>query len=420
MQQVVRLLGDLGERYGAEHALYNLRTPADAIKLLCINYPAFQSELITAHEKGIGYRVLQAGVDLDFDELLLPIGQNDLIVTPVLVGEDGAGKILAGVGLIAAAIVFAPAGGGFLGLGLGVGGGVSATTAGGFLVGLSTTGVLSATLSSAIGVLGATMVLGGVTQMLSPMPEIGVGGVSARGEFRATRPESVNRGADGQQSYAYLGAQNTVGVGATIPVAYGKVLIGSHVISADVDVADESDPLKKVTRTPGPDTVTVNGNKLELGTRRDNMARWNSVHFQNNRSNSGDIISTIAQGDRRTFANNIRLEFTEGPTKDPETYFICIEVFNLFRFASGPGTTKTDAFISYQIESKNEELDDITARESFTIQGLVLGNYRYYHKFDPNKIEFKDFYQISVEILDASIDSGSTIRFFHGFNPSFS
>ena len=47
MQQVVRLLGDLGERYGAEHVYQNLRTPADAIKLLCINYPAFKAELVT-------------------------------------------------------------------------------------------------------------------------------------------------------------------------------------------------------------------------------------------------------------------------------------------------------------------------------------------------------------------------------------
>ncbi len=98
MQQVVRLLGDLGERYGAEHVYQNLRTPADAIKLLCINYPAFKTELVAAHESGIGYRVLQAGVDLKLDDLHLPIGQNDLVVTPVLVGQDGAGQILAGIG----------------------------------------------------------------------------------------------------------------------------------------------------------------------------------------------------------------------------------------------------------------------------------------------------------------------------------
>jgi len=419
MQQVVRLLGDLGERYGAEHAFYNLRTPADAIKLLCINYPAFQSELITAHEKGIGYRVLQAGVDLDLDELLLPIGQNDLIVTPVLVGEDGAGKVLAGIGLIAAAIVFAPAGAGFLGLGLGVGGGVTATTAGGFLVGLSTTSVLSATLSTAIGVLGASMVLGGVTQMLSPQPDLGgFGGVGTRDDLRATRPESVNRGADGQQSYAYLGAQNTVGVGATIPVAYGKVLIGSHVISADVDVADESDPLKKFTRSPGADTVTVQGNKLEFGARRDNMARWNSVHFRRNRSNTGaDRFIDPKKDNELTAANDFHLEFGDGPLFDPNQYFVFLEVNKLFELV---GETKTDGFISYQIESRRRDTDKIHARTGGTIQGLITEPYRWYHKFDPNKEANIDHYNLDIKILDASVASSVNFIIRHGFVPSIS
>lgn len=415
MQQVVRLLGDLGDRYGAEHVYQNLRTPADAIKLLCINYPAFKTELIAAHESGIGYRVLQAGVDLKLDDLHLPIGQNDLIVTPVLVGQDGAGQILAGIGLIAASFFF-PGAGLFGTTGL-----FGAGTAG--IAGVSSVAVLNATaIGTALSVVGASMVLGGVTQMLSPQPELGgVGGVSTRGEFRATRPESVNRGFDGQQSYAYLGAQNTVGVGATIPVAYGRVLIGSHVISADVDVTDESDPLKKVTRAPGPDTVTVNGNKLEFGTQREGMARWNNVNFlKNYSSTSDDRILTIAKGDRHQMANQYRLEFTEGPTKDPNEYYFLIEIVDLFKFSSGPGSTKTDAFISYHIEAKNVETGNITARESFTIQGLVVGTYRYYHKFNPNKIPFEDFYKTRIQILDASIDKGSRMVFRHGFKPTFS
>jgi len=421
MQQVVRLLGDLGERYGAEHVYRNLRTPADAIKLLCINYPSFQAELISAHEVGVGYRVLQAGVDLNLDDLHLPIGQNDLIVTPVLVGEEDFGRALLGIGLIAAAIVFAPAAGGFLG----IGGSGAITSATGFTLG--------AAASSAIGTIGATLVLGSVTQMLSPQPDLGVGGVGTRGEFRATRPESVNRGFDGQQSYAYLGAQNTVGVGATIPVAYGKVLIGSHVISADVDVADESDPLKRATRTPGPDTVTVNGDKLEFGTRRNNMARWNSVHFLNDRSNhiddrfnstgvspDGDPCSILRKDSLRTTTNNFRLEFTEGPTKDPKEYFVFLEVNKLFKFASGPGTTKTDGFISYMIESRRSGTDNVHARESFTIQGLVTNTYRWYHKFDPNKAPHIDFYDLDITVLDASVDSSVEFVIRHGFRPSIS
>lgn len=434
MQQVVRLLGDLGERYGAEHVYHNLRTPADAIKLLCINYPSFQTELITAHEKGIGYRVLQAGIDLDLSELLLPIGQNDLIVTPVLVGQDGAGKILAGVGLIAAAIAFAPLGAGFLGAGLGVGGTTTAVwSSAAFAYTATSVGVISSAASIALGVVGSSLVLGGVTQALSPQPELPNGGVSVRNEFAATRPESVTRGASGQQSYAYLGAQNTVGVGATIPVAYGKVLIGSHVISADVDVADESDPLKRATRTPGPDTVTVNGDKLELGTRRNNMARWNSVHFLNDRSNhiddrfnstgvspDGDPCSILRKDSLRTTTNNFRLEFTEGPTKDPKEYFVFLEVNKLFKFASGPGTTKTDGFISYMIESRRSGTDNVHARESFTIQGLVTNTYRWYHKFDPNKAPNIDFYDLDITVLDASVDSSVEFVIRHGFRPSIS
>lgn len=419
MQQVVRLLGDLGERYGAEHVYQNLRTPADAIKLLCINHPALKAELISAHEVGVGYRVLQAGVDLNLDDLHLPIGQNDLIVTPVLVGEEDFGRALLGIGLIAAAIVFAPAGAGFLGLGAGA-------TAGTFTLG--------AAASVAIGSIGATLVLGSVTQMLSPQPDLGVGGVGTRGEFRATRPESVNRGADGQQSYAYLGAQNTVGVGATIPVAYGKVLIGSHVISADVDIVYEDDPLQEATRTPGPDTVTVNGYKLELGKRTPEIesGRWNSLHFQNDRSDhfddrfntsgvspDGDPVSILTKDSLRTCTNDFRLEFTEGPTKDPDKYFVFLEVNKLFEFVAGPGTTKTEAFISYVIESRERGTDNIHARESFTIQGLVMGTYRWYHKFDPNKAPHIDFYNLDVRIIDVSADSSVEFVIRHGFNPSF-
>ena len=412
MQQVVRLLGDLGERYGAQHAFYNLRTPADAIKLLCINYPDFQSDLLTAHEKGVAYRVLQAGVDLDVSELLLPIGQNDLIITPVLAGADEVGRFVAGAALIALAVVN-PFGAAAIG----------------------TFGITAPILvNTAVATIGATLVLGSVTQMLSPQPDLGgVGGVSPRDEFRATRPQSVNRGFDGQQSYAYLGAQNTVGVGATIPVAYGKVLIGSHVISADVDVADESDPLKRATRTPGPDTVTVNGDKLQLGTRRNNMARWNSVHFLNDRSNhiddrfnstgvspDGDPCSILGKDSLRTTTNNIRLEFTEGPTKDPKEYFVFLEVNKLFKFASGPGTTKTDGFISYMIESRRSGTDNVHARESFTIQGLVTNTYRWYHKFDPNKAPHIDFYDLDITVLDASVDSSVEFVIRHGFRPSIS
>jgi predicted phage tail protein len=102
MQRVV-LLDELGEKFGAVHEYYNLRTPADAIKLLCINYPKFQKELLESGERGVGYRVVQAGTDFELEDMLLPFGSNDLIITPVI-GGSSFWKILTGAALIGLAV----------------------------------------------------------------------------------------------------------------------------------------------------------------------------------------------------------------------------------------------------------------------------------------------------------------------------
>ena len=109
MQQTVRLLDDLGARYGSEHVYFNLRSPAEAIKLLCINHPALQKELTEAHQHGVGYTLVQAGTFLGYEDLKLPLGKNDLVLAPVIAGSGGStGQILAGVGLIAAAFIVGP------------------------------------------------------------------------------------------------------------------------------------------------------------------------------------------------------------------------------------------------------------------------------------------------------------------------
>ena len=61
MQHKILLLDELGERWGESHTFYNLRTPADAIRLLCKNYPDFGKYLATSHEQGIAYQVTQVG-----------------------------------------------------------------------------------------------------------------------------------------------------------------------------------------------------------------------------------------------------------------------------------------------------------------------------------------------------------------------
>jgi hypothetical protein len=158
------------------------------------------------------YRVTVGTYDLGLDEIHDPAGQQDIKIMPVVAGAGGGvGKILIGVALIAAAIVLAPAGAGFLGLGAGL----KATVASGLA-----TGFISAAASSAIGAIGFALVVGGVTQLVSPVPKVPQGGGSDN---------------DPRKTYNFSGIQQTSRQGVPVPCVYGLTLVGSVVISAGTD-----------------------------------------------------------------------------------------------------------------------------------------------------------------------------------------
>ena len=386
MIQTVRLLGELGQRHGVEHRYTNLRTPADAIKLLCINHPELQQELITAHEHGIGYRVIQAETDLDYPDLRLPIGQHDLIVAPVIAGSGGGtGTILAGVALVA-----------FAALVPGLGAAGAATIF----------GTAFGSTSLAVGAIGASLILGGVSQLLSPQPTIGNLGSNrlGSGESLSTDgPQSVTRGTDGRQSYAYTGAANTVGIGATIPVAYGEVLIGSQLLSANVDVTDESDPLRNVIKTPGPDTILFGGEKIGFSKTEASgirCRRWEYDQVKFSDGNSSQKFLTLQQG------NVVKLDEVDGEDDErSENYQIFFELQDgLFDRVSGEDSSFVDGFITYEIEvtTKVSGPDPVTATLRATVQGLLLRGQKYrwmnYIKYAP--IEDNRGIDTKVKIID--------------------
>jgi len=86
MQRVL-LQDELAEQFGAVHEYHNLRSPIDAIRLLCINYPEFQKHLIESGKNGVSYKVIQANADLELEDMLLPFGSKDLIIAPVIAGS---------------------------------------------------------------------------------------------------------------------------------------------------------------------------------------------------------------------------------------------------------------------------------------------------------------------------------------------
>ena len=225
MEKEVRLYGPLAKFIGQRKFLAEISSAGEAIRMLLANFPGLERHMADQH-----YKVIVDGYDTDLEEIHYPASQTIKIV-PVLGGAGGGvGKIVAGVALVAFAIATAGVGSGFLGLGAGLTGAV-----GPFAGGLTTGFILGSAASTVIGSIGVALVLGGVSQLLSPTPQLGqIGPASQSLGGRNTTTEGTEM--DPQESYSFSGIQNTSRQGTPVPVVYGETIVGSVVISAGIDV----------------------------------------------------------------------------------------------------------------------------------------------------------------------------------------
>lgn len=221
--KVVKVYGALRKRLGQCRFQFEADTPAQAIKALCVNFPGLDKWLIDSEQDGVAYRVTigkeKIGED-DVSPLLLPWSEREVFsITPVVAGAGGGfGQVMAGIGLVALAIVLGPAAGGFLGLGMGL----SGVTAGA-AAGSAAMGIIGGALASAIGFVGVSMVVTGIAQMISPTPTF----------------SGLERGKEAArlESFSFSGIVNTTQQGMPVPICYGRAYVGSAVISAGLDVS---------------------------------------------------------------------------------------------------------------------------------------------------------------------------------------
>jgi predicted phage tail protein len=206
--KVVKVYGELKKRLGGKSQFkFDVRTPAEALKALCANFPGLDQWLLDSEKDGVAYKVL-LGKDRIHEEnvekLVHPWSEKETFrITPVIAGAGGAGKFLAGAFLVGLAIVL-PGAGMFAGGAIGFG--ATATT-------------LGATLTAAAGNLGIYLMLSGVAQMLSPTPK------------------TPDLNANKIKNYSFSGIINTTSQGFPVPICYGRCFTGSAVISAGLDVA---------------------------------------------------------------------------------------------------------------------------------------------------------------------------------------
>ena len=213
--KVVKVYGALRKKLGQCRFQFDVDTPAQALKALCVNFPGLEKWLMDSEADGIGFRVT-VGRDKITQEspegLIMPWSEREVFsITPVIVGAgQGFGQVLAGIGLIALSFLL-PGAGLFGATSLF---GAAAATAG-------TAGVLT-TIGTAISGIGASLILGGVAQMISPQASMG-GLTSGREAARL-------------ESFTFSGIVNTSKQGLPVPVAYGRLFVGSAVISSGLDV----------------------------------------------------------------------------------------------------------------------------------------------------------------------------------------
>lgn len=200
--KLIKLYGDLALEFGKEFKL-DVKNAAEAIRALCVQLKGFREYLEKHSEPGYIIKVGKTAVALE--ELNYPSSASETIqIIPVVTGSSGATKAIIGIAILAL-VIWNPMGWAYTA--------ATATTAGGMTV----AGQIAVSI-------GLSLTMGGIAEMLAPTPPK---------MEAATAPEAT-------PSYMFNGPVNTIGPGYAIPVGYGELLIGSHVISAELYSVEEA------------------------------------------------------------------------------------------------------------------------------------------------------------------------------------
>ena len=176
--------------------LADISNVAEVGRFLVANWPDIEKHMQDQH-----YKIFVGNYNVSEEELNLPIGQTEEIrIVPVAVGAKGffkspIGKIITGAALIAAPYL-APA---------------LASTA----IGATTLGAISTSV-------GISLALGGVSQMLTPTPDI----PTFSGNDSTLDPQS---------NYSFSGVQNVSRSGVPVNLIFGEIFTGSVIVSAGID-----------------------------------------------------------------------------------------------------------------------------------------------------------------------------------------
>jgi predicted phage tail protein len=186
MLRKIKLYGQLAKFIGRRVLEADVATAAEAVRMLVANFPGLEQHMADQH-----YRVTVGTYDLDETEIHDPAGQQEIKIMPVIAGAGAVGRIIAGIALVAFSLLLP-------GVGAAIGG----------------------ALMTKIGLLGGALILGGVAELISPVPKV---------------PQGPGTDNDPRKTFNFSGIQQTSRQGVPVPCVYGLTLVGSVVISAGTD-----------------------------------------------------------------------------------------------------------------------------------------------------------------------------------------
>ena len=171
MATQIKLLGCLGKKF-TKSLRAVVKTPKEALQAIQANYPGFLAEIYRLSERGFVWRFFVGDTPIGAEELLSPVGSQELTIVPVVRLAGSVGKILLGAAII----------------------GVGIFTGGTTLIAM-----------------GASLALQGFSSLFAP-------------------PKDKKA----KQNYLFSGAENSVAIGQKMPIVLGTLRVGSMVISADI------------------------------------------------------------------------------------------------------------------------------------------------------------------------------------------
>lgn len=227
MLRKVYLEGELGAKFGKSFSV-NAENMREVFGCLDANSEGFKKYLIDCHEKNIGFTIDIADKSIEHEpELLLPLKDGDVVITPVPAGSKGIGKILTAMAVMALVVMAPYAMGAVTQVG-----GVSAATFG--ATSFSFTGAM--TVSG--GFMGAVQAGIGAAGLLGTM---GVGlatNLAMQGLNKIMAPDP-GQDADQESSYMFNGAEQNIIEGDPVPVLYGQLRVPGQPIVFDTIGGDD-------------------------------------------------------------------------------------------------------------------------------------------------------------------------------------